>query len=136
MEYKDFPGYGKPFIVQHCTGFGVMESPFQYAEQDIVGWFDTKEEAEAFSKMMTEKNNPSADRKSSWCNNTYHIHINTLSERGKELLNQFYIQWDELKKKHFENPDKYQTYKMTDGQEITVEKWPLLDDTNYGNNTK
>ncbi len=95
MTYKNYPGYSKTYILVHNTGFGVMEAP--YEEKEIVFEANTLEEAQAEAKRLTDLNNPGND--TSWKENTYHININTLTDKGKELLNDFHIKVDQLSQK-------------------------------------
>ena len=106
MTYDNYEGYSKPFIVQHNTGTGVMED--NYILREVAGEFDTKEDAEKFADKLFKENNTLEQIKSTWCDNTYCVNVNTLSEKGKQLL-------ADLKKgfKDIEiNKDEYDTYKV------------------------
>ena len=54
-----------------------------------MGEFDTEEEAKRFANKLLYENNPLEDIKSTWCSNTYVVNVNTLSIKGRELLDKF-----------------------------------------------
>lgn len=84
MTYDNYKGFTKPYVVQHYTGTGVMED--NYIAREVVGEFDTKIEAETFADKMFKANNTPEQIKSTWYDNTYSVNVNTLSDKGKELL--------------------------------------------------
>lgn len=93
MKYKQYPNCTKTFVVVRNTGFGVMESP--YEEHEVVFEHDDLDVAKAESKSLTERNNTPEQIKSSWIPNTYQINVNTLSESGKKLEQEFDKDFDE-----------------------------------------
>lgn len=108
MTYAEYIGFSKPYVVQHYTGTGVTEDP--YEPKEVVGEFDTKEEAEGFAKKLFNENNTPEQIKSTWCDNTYWVNVNILSDKGKQLLSEF--------RKGFKrvdiNPKEYDTHKVSD----------------------
>lgn len=102
MTYKDYHGFIKAYVVVHNTGHGVMESNF--VERDVVFETDDYEEAVSVSKQLEIKNNPEDSIRSGWPNNTYHINVNTLSEKGKLLFDTWRTEVTlrfEKEKKHY-----------------------------------
>lgn len=87
MEYRNYKGFTKIYIVVYVTGTGVMEDKF--IEHDVVFETDDKDEAYAKANELEIHNNSLDDIKSTWYNNRYHVKINTLSETGNKLLNNF-----------------------------------------------
>jgi hypothetical protein len=87
MNYKDYKGCFKTYVVVHNTGFGTMEANF--VEHDVV--YETDDYGDATSKALEFKiqNNTPSEIQSSWCNNTYHVNVNTLSEQGNVLFERF-----------------------------------------------
>jgi len=115
MNYAEYEGFSKPYIVQHNTGTGVMEDP--YKPKKVVGEFDTKEEAESFANKLFKENNTPEQIKSTWFNNTYWVNVNTSSDEGKELF-------EKLREgfKEFEiNEEEYKEIKL-DGYSIYFKK--------------
>jgi hypothetical protein len=100
MNYKDYNGFLKPFIVEHYNGTGVMEDP--YMPKKVVGEFDVKEDAEKYAKELFNENNTPEEIKSTWCNNTYWVNVNTLSKKGKQLLSEFEKGFKNINTKDYE----------------------------------
>lgn len=85
MKFLDFPSHpDSTYIIIRNTGYGVMEGP--YEEHDIVYGCNTMEEAETMSNELEILNNHQQAIDCALIPNTYHIHINTLTTQGKELL--------------------------------------------------
>lgn len=68
-------------------GFGVMEAP--YTDVRIVYETNSQAEAEAKAKELFHLNNTPEEIQSTWCNNTYLVIVNTTTEDGKRLLQEF-----------------------------------------------
>lgn len=96
MQYKDYEGYSKTYVLVHNTGFGVMED--NYIEHDVVYETDDYEDAQNKALEFKIKNNKPEDIQSSWCYNTYHINVNTLSNKGQELLSSYKDYFDDTLK--------------------------------------
>lgn len=87
MEYKDYIGFTKTYVLVHNTGTGIMED--NYVERDVVYETDDYKDAENKSLELKLKNNTKSQIESNWCNNTYQINVNTLSDYGKKLCKEF-----------------------------------------------
>jgi len=92
MTYKDYEGFTKTYVVVYVTGTGVMEDNF--INHDVVFETDNKDEAESKANELKIRNNSPADIESTWYSNRYHVNINTLSEGGKKLLEEFKSDFD------------------------------------------
>jgi hypothetical protein len=125
MRYSEYKNYTKVYVVVHNTGTGVMEDP--YIEHEVVYETDFLEEAEAKASELKLKHNSKAEIESTWCSNTYHINVNILSDKGKELKEKFSKEFDERLKMGMKN-SKYNVHKVgdltffTDNSEICVHK--------------
>jgi hypothetical protein len=87
MKYKDYEGFTKTYVIVYVTGTGCMEDNF--IDHDVVFETDNKDEAESKANELKIHNNSPADIESTWYRNRYHVNINTLSEMGKKLLEEF-----------------------------------------------
>ncbi len=114
MNYQDYPNYTKTFIVMRCSGFGVMEAPYQ--DEEVVFETDNEDEAYAESNRLRETNNTPEQIKSSWIPNTYWVHVNTSTEAGKKLLAEFQREANE----RLENLKQQPNYKMVTIGRVTV----------------
>lgn len=128
MRYKDYEGFTKTYIIVHNIGFGTPED--NYEEVAPVAEADTYAEAAKIANNLKGENNPPEDLQSSWCYNTYHININTLTDDGKELLEEFYKESDALLKKAIDNPDNY-TVSKSGEYTFYMQKCPEFDSPKY-----
>jgi len=103
MRYENYPDRTKTFIVMQCSGFGVMEAPYE----DVGIVYETDIEIDAYAKAseLREKNNTSEQIQSSWVPNTYWIHVNTCTEKGKLLYEQFKKEADKSLERLKKNPN-------------------------------
>lgn len=109
MTYKEYPNCTKTFVVVHKTGFGVQEAP--YIEKEVVFESDDEQIAQTEADRLTKENNePDCG---SWKENTYWINVNTLTEQGKKLIEEFHSQFDERLKKGLEE-SKYNVMQVGD----------------------
>jgi len=120
MKYKNYEGYTKTYILVHNTGTGTMED--NYMEHEVVYETDDYDDAENKALELKLKNNPKKDIESSWCNNTYHININTLTDKGKRLLSDFKVRADESFKKLIKSGDY--TVNEIDGVKFYMQNIP------------
>ena len=111
-----------------CSGFGVMEAP--YIDEEIVFETDSEDEAITESKKLRNINNTPEQIKSSWVPNTYWVHVNTSTEKGKELLDIFEKEVEERLKKI----QSQSNYKKIEIDGITIHT--TTDDTLFDNPTK
>ena len=86
MQYRKILS-DKTFIVMQQKGFGVMEAPC--TDVRIVYGTNSQAEAEAKAKELFHLNNTPEEIQSTWCNNTYLVIVNTTTEDGKRLLEEF-----------------------------------------------
>lgn len=124
MTYKEYPGYTKAYIIMHCTGFGVMEA--RYIDKEVVFETDDIEAAKSKAKELEFENNTLKEIESTWIPNTYHININTLAEKGKELHAEFCKEFDQRFKDIKKNKN-YNKVKIA-GHEIYFQSCPIFDD--------
>lgn len=124
MTYKQYPNHTKAYIVVHQTGFGVQEAP--YVEHDAVFETDDYEEAKAKVGELIRQNNSPEQIASSWIPNTYTINVNTSSELGRKLEEEFSERfkrlWDESKS----NPNTRET--QISGITCRFTNFPPFDD--------
>ncbi|MFA7708159.1 MAG: hypothetical protein WCX73_04365 [Candidatus Pacearchaeota archaeon] len=93
MNYKDYEGFTKTYVIVYVTGTGVMEDNF--IDHNVVFETNDKEEADKKAEELKVQNNSPANIASTWYSNRYHVNINTLSENGKKLLEEFESDFDE-----------------------------------------
>ena len=105
MQYREILS-DKTFIVMQQKGFGVMEAP--YTDVRIVYETNSQAEAEAKAKELFHLNNTPEEIQSTWCNNTYLVIINTTTEDGKRLLEEFHEKFKSLDARE-PNPNDYIT---------------------------
>ena len=106
-------------------GFGVMEAP--YTDVRIVYETNSQAEAEAKAKELFHLNNTPEEIQSTWCNNTYLVIVNTTTEDGKRLLEEFHEKFKKLEAREL-GPNDY-TYEFQ-GIKIT-----FIDCEDMGNAT-
>lgn len=111
MRYSEYKNCTKVYVVVHNTGSGVMEDP--YIEHEVVYETDFLKEAETRASELKLKHNSEAEIESTWCSNTYHINVNTLSDKGKKLKEVASKKFDELLKTGMKN-GKYNVHKVGD----------------------
>lgn len=87
MEYKQYPNHTKAYIVVRMMGSGAQGDTF--SEQEVCFETDDKIEAVAKIEELTIANNTPEEIKSSWKSNTFLMNINTCSEYGKKLEEDF-----------------------------------------------
>jgi len=113
MNYKNYEGFTKTYIVVCVTGNGVMEDNF--IDHDIVFESNDKGEADSKANELTLKNNSFAEIQSTWYSHRYQVNINTLSDGGKLLYKKFEQEFKkrnrEFKKQQKLNLEKFTTIK-------------------------
>ena len=87
-------------------GFGVMEAP--YTDVRVVYETNNQEEAESKAKELFHLDNTPEEIQSTWCNNTYIVIVNTTTEEGKMLLEEFHEKFKSLETRE-PNPNDYTT---------------------------
>jgi len=83
MMYKEYAGH-HTYVVQRYTGFGLQESP--HIEGEVMGSFESEDEAKEKQVQLTISE-PSYNP--SWQYVNFFININTLTNKGKQLLLEF-----------------------------------------------
>lgn len=92
MTYREFPNWDSTFIVVHSTGSGVMEDPS--VDQGPVFGSNSREWADERAKELKAQDNTPEEIESTWCRNYYSVNVNTLTEMGKYLYEQFAEKFD------------------------------------------
>ena len=122
MTYKEFES-DKIYIVEHSTGYGVMESPLEV--QGIMLETNDKEEAERVAKTLYEQYLTPGEKESSWINNHFQVAINTSTVEGNTLLEEwrkgFKKNWNEAMK-----GGRFTEY-VVNGNRVLLEKDDLYD---------
>ena|SRR5690349_960751 len=122
MEYKNYDGFSKTYVVEHNTGYGTMESNFEPVA--VVFETDDLDVAKEKSAEFQRANNSKEDIESTWILNTYHINVNTLSVGGKALHKRFESKFKKYLNSIKDDPNfiKYQVGETT----VYMAKWPEI----------
>jgi hypothetical protein len=119
--YKEYPWSNKTYLVVHTTGCGVMESPIE--EREIV--FGTNDENEALSKGRELYPRDG----SGWDYDNFTIHVNTSTEEGKRLYQEFEAKMNVINENIKQHPENYISFELPNVGKITIRKNPLFDGT-------
>ena len=87
MTYKEYPDHKGCYVIVHYTGYGVMEDP--YIEREPVYSTNDCDDTEALVHAFTEDYNTPEQIESTWIPDTFHINVNTITDKGKQLHKEF-----------------------------------------------
>lgn len=120
FTYREFPDNEFTYHILHKTGHGVMEN--QYKDEGYVYATNDLELAQKRCKDFEIATNTQSEIEEGWCNNTYWIVINTLTEAGKDHFEQFKKQDDYMREYAENNPKLFDKYETKDGHIIYIKK--------------
>jgi len=122
MDFKEEIKYDKTYLIVHEQGYD------EFSEIGIVGAFDTKQEADAECKRLWLENNSEEERRSTWTNNHYSIRINSATEDGKKLTDNFGKGVEALFEYAKAHPEEYNVYEGENDCGFAIQKMPELED--------
>lgn len=124
MTYRPYPDLLTTYVIVRTTGNGVVEDP--YISHEAQEGSDDLLEATTKAGDLTRWNNSPEQLKSTWLSVRYLVEINTATEKGKELEEDFAKRFESQIEKIEYNPD-YKKYEMEGGHVMYIQHNDALD---------
>lgn len=127
MITKEYPKINNVYVVVHYTGNGVMED--RYVEHEVVYSTNNKKDALLKAKEFELNNNTKAEIDSTWLSNTYMVHVNTNTTKGKKLHDEASNRFKDKIQYAKDHPEIYDTFQRNGVTFYTMKGFVVKEDT-------